>query len=204
MWRQGEHVAIIGDTGSGKTFLEATILRLGLRKYVVVFKVKADPDDRRNFRGFTRIGRLAEMGRTDCYFLQPARERQQWEGWQLCEKAYKEGSWTVVIDELWHAEHKLGLGSQIDMLLTQGRSKGISMVCGAQRPAQISRFVLSQCTHLFAFRCEGRDILTVAESTTPRVKEVFPKLGKYEYLYYNRSTRELTTGTAANVGGLLT
>ena len=45
----------------------------------------------------------------------------------------------------------------MERLLTQGRSKGISVVTGMQRPARISRFALSESTHTIAFFLEGRD-----------------------------------------------
>lgn len=191
-WKIGEHIAVVGDTGTGKTFLISRLVKL--RKYVVVFRTK--PDDIRfdRFRKARKSDALENM-HNERILLEPLYERQQYEGWRLLEKVWQHGSWTVVIDELWYAE-KLGLKERIERLLTQGRSLGISVVVGMQRPAQVSRFAISQCTHLFTFRTEGRDTKTVAEATTPRIKEAIDGLSGHDFVYFNRKTREISYGNA--------
>lgn len=202
-WEPGEHVAAIGDTGTGKTYLLAKSL-LRLRHYVVVFKTKPDPDDKTKWSGFRRIGTAAGMedARYTRFLLTPKYERQAIEGYRLLERVWKQGSWTVVIDEGWYAE-QIGLRPYIERLLTQGRSKGISVVYGQQRPVTTSRFVISQCTHLFCFRVEGRDAKTVAESTTPRILPIIDALSGHDFAYYHRPTRTVSTGNAARLGALV-
>jgi len=202
-WVPGEHVAIIGDTGTGKTYLTAKAL-LPMRRYVVVFKTKIDKDDADKWRGFHRIRKASSImdGRHTRFLLQPEYTYQAREGWNLCERVYRQGGWTIVIDELLVAE-RIGLADQIERLLTQGRSTDITVVVGQQRPVGTSRFVISQCTHLFSFRVEGRDTKTVAEATTPRIVPVLDTLSKRQFAYYNRAERVVGRGTAATLGGLL-
>lgn len=202
-WNPGEHVAVIGDTGTGKTYLLAKgVLRL--RRYVVVYKTKPDKDDASKWAGFHRIRTAARMDdeRYTRFLLEPKYERQAVEGYHLLDRVWRQGGWTVVIDEGWYAE-KIGLRPYIERLLTQGRSQDISVVYGQQRPVETSRFVISQCSHLFCFRVEGRDAKTVAESTTPRILPVIGALSGHDFAYYHRPTRTVATGSQSRLGRIL-
>lgn len=202
-WVPGEHVAVIGDTGTGKTYLLAKGL-LRLRKYVVVLKTKPDADDADKWRGFKEIRRakLMDNERYSRFLLVPEYRRQAIEGYEMLERVWRQGGWTVVIDEGWYAE-KIGLKETIERALTQGRSKGISVVYGQQRPVTTSRFVISQATHVFTFRVEGRDAKTIAESTSPRILPVIETLTRHEFAYYNRATRFIGKGETRTLGRLI-
>ncbi len=201
LWRPGEHVAVVGDTGTGKTFLISQLVKL--RRYVVVLRTK--PDGIR-FPGFEHSKRADAMQRlyADRIMLDPPYERHAREAWLMLAQVWKHGSWTAVVDELWYAEHKLGLKDDIEKLLTQGRSKQITMIVGMQRPAQVSRFAISQCTHFFSFRTEGRDTKTIAEATTPRMIVEIGNLEGHDFAYYNRARRLVTTGNARQLARILT
>ena len=202
-WIPGEHVAVIGDTGTGKTYLLAKGL-LRLRRYVVVLKTKGDKDDDSKWTGFHRIRKARGMDheRFSRFVLEPEYKLQAIEGFNMLERVWRQGGWTVVIDEGWYAE-RIGLKESIERLLTQGRSKGISVVYGQQRPVTTSRFVISQATHAFVFRVEGRDLKTIAESTSPRIIPTLEALNDYEYAYYNRRTRFVGTGTTGTLGRII-
>lgn len=192
-WKVGQHIAAVGDTGTGKTYLVSKLVEL--RQYVIVLRTK--PDDIR-FDGFRKSRRANAMD--DLYetriLLTPEHSHQMREGYEMLQRVWEQGGWTVVIDELWYVEKLLKLGPMVERLLTQGRSKGISVVVGMQRPAQISRFAISQCTHLFTFRVEGRDLQTIKESTTPRIVEPIAALRGHKFVYYHRGERLVAIGNA--------
>lgn len=198
-WRIGEHVAAVGDTGTGKTYLISQLV--AARKYVCVFRTK--PDDIK-FPGFVTARKAERMDDlyTDRILLAPSYEHQAFEGYQMLEKAWRQGNWTIVIDELWYAE-RIGLKPYIERLLTQGRSKGVSLIVGMQRPAMISRFAISQCTHLFSFRVDGRDADTIKLATTPRLLDAIQTLDGHDFAYYHRAKRIVATGNARNLGAIL-
>jgi hypothetical protein len=129
-------------------------------------------------------------------------KHQPLEFWSVLEKAYKHGGWTLWIDELLYLD-RLGLRTHIENLLTQGRSKGVSVWVGMQRPAQITRFALSESTHVLAFQLEGRDAKTLADATTPRIIPVVEGLARHEFVWYDRVTRALWTGKVNKRTGLL-
>jgi ABC-type dipeptide/oligopeptide/nickel transport system ATPase subunit len=198
-WKQGEHFSVIGDTGTGKTFLLARLLKL--RQYVVVFRTK--PDDIK-FEGFEKFKSAKAMDdwHHEKILLVPEYKKQAVEGFKMLEKAWLQGGWTIVIDEHWYSE-KLGLKPYIERLLTQGRSKAVSVVTGMQRPVQVSRFTLSQSTHLISFRVEPRDLRILAEATTDRVIQPISHLQQYEFLYFHRGKRVLAKGNARTLGKII-
>lgn len=199
-WKVGEHIAIVGDTGTGKTYLMSKLLRT--RQYVVFLRVK--PDDI-TFPGFTkaRHAKIMDTLYAQRILLDPKYPEQMREGYHMLNRAFEQGGWTVGIDEQWYLEQQLKLRPYADRLFTQGRSKKISVVAGMQRPSQISRFVMSQCTHLFVFRIEGRDLMSVKESTTPRIVPVVSNLDGHDFAYYNRRTRSVLRGNANDLGKIL-
>lgn len=221
-WKIGDHVTVIGDTGSGKSVLLARGL-LPMREYVVVFLTKKDARDTDLWRnaGYRFIRRASDINdaRYSKFVLQPKYSDQAREGWRLFELVYRQGRWTIVIDEFYLAT-KLGLGEQIDRLLTQGRSDAITVVVGQQRPVATSRFAISQSTHIFTFVVEGRDADTLIEASTPRlypliserwrerasnrkVAEATPILRTHEFAYYHRKERVVGRGYTQTIGGLL-
>lgn len=167
-WRQGEHVSIIGPTGTGKTTLELELLKI--RRYVVFIATK--PADEKisslEREGYTRI---------DAWPKYPPEEVDRWLLWpkgsgsmsgeskarqravvhdalrRIFEgpKGGKPGRWCVCIDEARYvADTKyLGLASDINQLLIQGRSVFVSMVLGFQRPSWVPQEAYDQPSHLF-------------------------------------------------------
>jgi hypothetical protein len=70
------------------------------------------------------------------------------------------------------------------------------MVLAAQRPARISRFVLSQATHVIAWNVEPREAKTLAESTSEIFGAVTNTLDlkSHEFAWFHRPTRMIWRG----------
>ncbi len=137
-------MTVIGDTGTGKTTLIARIL--AERKYVLSVRTKSDktPLPGKHVRTAAAFKRL-DIGRDGRVLLDPAYERQAYEIYHAFETVWREDGWTVNIDELYYLTSQLGAASrvierQINRFLTQGRSKGISVVSGqCQRRGSLCR-----------------------------------------------------------------
>jgi ABC-type dipeptide/oligopeptide/nickel transport system ATPase component len=195
-WLQGEHVTIVGDTGSGKTYLESKLLQY--RSHVIVIRTK--PDDVK-FPGFSTVKEFKKLGdkKIQQFLFVPKYEEQQLQIVRALDVVWKEGGWCVAVDETYYATQILKLERSLNKLATQGRSKHITLVAGMQRPAWVSRFILSQSTHAFIFRMEGKDLNTLSQSLSPRVVKPVEGLSGHDFIYYNRATREIIKGNARNL-----
>lgn len=201
-WRQGEHAAVIGRNGTGKTFLVSRLLTR--RRYVVVLKTKKDQEDRDYWRGFhlTRKASTLKSRTYDRILLMPEYRAQAREGAELLEQVWRQGSWCVVIDENWYAE-RLGLEPWITRLLTQGRSERITVVVGMQRPVDVSRFGISQAQHVFAFKGDGRDAETIAKAVDDRMLPIVRGLRGHDFAYYYAPRQLVATGNATRLDEII-
>jgi hypothetical protein len=103
-------------------------------------------------------------------------------------------SWCVYCDEVRYLSDNLGLSTELETLWMQGRSLGISMVVGAQRPVKIP-VIAYDANHLFLWKTsDKRDIDTMSEFTGTNInvaKQVIPRLPRHECLYINTVTDEM-------------
>jgi len=119
----------------------------------------------------------------------------------VLEKAYRQGGWTIAIDEGFELT-RLGLIKTHQKLLTQGRSKGISVVTGVQRPSYVSRWTFSESSHVISFRHEGRDIKTMKDAYGETHANAVAGLDKRKFQFAWTSVSEGTwTGNLQDLAG---
>jgi len=143
-----------------------------------------------------------EDWRNNRLLIRPKYEHQPSVVYEVLENVWKMGRWTVVVDEFFYVQ-RLGMMRSLERLLTQGRSKRISLVLGMQRPVQVTRFALSEISHLMAFRVEGRDLRTLKDSTHPDIFEPTKSLQKYQFMHYHVASKSTRIGTAQTLQQVL-
>lgn len=175
-WEQGEHVTVVGPTGTGKTTLiralmvkrydaggavavlatkprDANLTRWAREDGLTVVRewppswpwwkrtpedVDGVPWDRRvmvwpHLRGAEDVPHMAAVHR------------------RALGDTFAEGSWCVVAEELHYLSDVLRLDDELVTAWTQGRSNGVSIIGGTQRPVNIPLYAYSSATHLFFF-----------------------------------------------------
>jgi len=127
------------------------------------------------------------------FILRPPYERQQEEIGRALLSAWGQGGWTIYIDELYYLEQQLRLEEQVIQLLTQGRSLNITVVVGMQRPAWVTRFALSEPTHIFCARLgDQRDAQVIKSIIGSEYLEAVQTVAWHKFVYLNKITAEQT------------
>lgn len=214
-WRQGEHVAIIGPTGTGKTTISLDIV--SVRDYVVVFAVKRKDE---TLDLFKRGGyKVIKSWPPDLYShkvilwekpgsLTDDLGKQALAIHEALNKIYLAGGWCVYFDEAGYIAGTLGLGRDIGVLLNQGRSAYLSIVCAMTRPssvvARIPKEALNQPRHRLVFKFEDeREQKACAEIVGINWRtmlEIQQDLGKHDFVYIGGGQQMIVRNTKTKGG----
>lgn len=209
-WRQGEHITLIGPTGSGKTTLALALLPM--RQYVIAYGTKPTGKDKTLMSLIRRdrwrlVQQLAKMpkvilpGRAMRIVFWPKyrspadQPMQAWEIANSLQTAFTAGGWCLFVDETWWFTHKLGLKGWLEALWSQGRSVGISVVAGTQRPRYIPLLAYDQATHVFFWRDNDAENLKRISGmnglNAALIRSTVATLAPHEVLYVNTRTSQM-------------
>lgn len=195
-WKVGEHSSLVGPTGVGKTTLLARVLPI--RRYVVMFVTKVhDQTITRDFHGYDVVRRWPPKVYQDRILLWPEpgktirdtikRQREVFR--EALDKIFNERNWCIVFDEQHYMCTTLGLGEENAMFLHQGRSSGLTVVNGTQRPAWVPVVTYSSSTHAFIWRNTHRDDLKrladLGGIDARQLQDQLLRLRKHEFIYVN-------------------
>lgn len=169
----GDHYAIVGATGTGKTHLNDRLIRLiagatrgFLPIYILDSKCPMARPDKSDFKSYFRakgIGKrhtgqkvppvIRPRGRDFVQVWTPEEDDlDMYDSW--FKQIYQEGAPAlVVVDELSSVTTEQGKGTRyFNILLKQGRGLEISMDNLTQSPAHVPQSLLRQAMHVLRFR----------------------------------------------------
>jgi len=118
---------------------------------------------------------------------------------------YRSGGWTIYFDELNYLTQFLRLSPLVELLWRQGRSLGVSVVGGTQRPFHVPLLAYDQATHLFFW--QDSDVVNLKRLAgmggavpTKTVLSAVASLEGHSCLYLNTRTGRVAL-TRVEVGG---
>lgn len=215
-WRQGEHVGLVGPTGSGKTTLALELL--DRRDFVTVLGTKprdATLDKLVRRQGYELLKKWPRRGpRIRDVKMSDGTERRRshvvlWPPFRTAADKHNQahvfddalgelfanGGWCVFADEVFYLCKELGLEQHLTTMWTQGRSVGVTLVAGTQRPAFVPLYLYDQSTHLFLWGDnDERNLARVGGlgglSAKP-VRAIVSALPRHAVLYLNTRTRDM-------------
>lgn len=210
-WTQSQHVTLLGPTGRGKTVVLKKLLEL--RTYTALMVTKPRDDE---LSGLETEWWRTWLGERDGYVqykewpvtASPRKfpRRIIWPDARSIhadtvqkavfasafEHIFAAGGWCVALDEAWYVASILGLQKELRMLLTQGRSIGLSIVGATQRPRHVPLEFYSMADHLFFFRAtDSADIGRLSELSSVNASQIrllVQQLEQYQMLYVNALT----------------
>lgn len=210
--RQGEHVSIVGPTGSGKTVLGLSLCELvgsrritrgpykGRPSFVAVLATKPR-DDSVSALGWPVVSEWPPpYGKERCVIWpgggdprkRAANQRQDFEAVLLA--SWRMEAVAIYIDEAAYFErrkpHGLQLGDLLERYWQEARSLKITLIAGTQRPRRVTRAMWSEPAWVMIFPPDDQDDLKRVAELTGRREEVFAvadELGPYEFLCLRRA-----------------
>lgn len=207
-WKQGEHLTIIGPTGSGKTVLARQLLRR--RGYVVVLGVKnRDVELYGPFQreGYELVHRFepeppADAEQARILFVPITQlhddEARRFKGQRfraVLNEIYDVGDWCVYADDVQYLTSKLKLATPFEELWQLGRSEGVTVVASSQEPIDIPVMAYGMASHMFLFRNDdlyrARRMAELAGRNREVVQTTILDLADHEFLYLNRKTGQM-------------
>jgi hypothetical protein len=167
-----EHLEILGPTGSGKSYFEATILKDRARmrgSHIVVIATKpADatisalgwpvvtkwPPNQWRKETAQVVYWARATGGPDERGIQSQRAAVN----ELLHKLWRpESNIIVAFDEIAYVEQELGLKAIVTRYFREGRSIGITIVASTQRPQNVSRYMHSESSWAVFFAPKDED-----------------------------------------------
>lgn len=180
-WKPGEHCALIGPTGEGKSTFAVGML--GLRRYVLALDPKGG-DDTLAASGFQRVpswpppGRVRQdiaegrgarliLGERGAEFDDLAREFDK-----ALEGVLKEGGWTVYIDEFQIAADRrmMNVAIRAERLLISARFKKVSVVTAYQAPSWVPTASTRQARWIVMWPTRDEDCIKAVAAKAGRDK----------------------------------
>lgn len=161
-----EHCCVWGHTGSGKTQLGAWLLSKKNLKSKPHFILDYKGDELINSpKNIREIGFELPTKKPGLYILHSRPDlEEETENWLW--SIWSAENVHLYVDEGYMVPQ--GRHGAFDALQTQGRSKRISVTTLSQRPVQISRFAISEASHVAAFHLNDERDIKTAEQIVPR------------------------------------
>lgn len=209
-WKQGEHVNIMGPTGKGKTTLALEVL--DIRDYVVGLGVKRFDETIEKFK--SRKGyKVIKKWPPDIQYhkvllwIKPKTlgglREQTYILRNALNQIYIAGGWCIFIDDAGYVSGYLHLGSEIGIMLNQGRSSHLSVVIAMTQPksvvARMPSEAFKQCTHQIVFKYTNQvEIKAISEIMGIDYKQLLAymeQLGEHDCLYKGKGQLVLIRNT---------
>jgi len=205
--KEGEHVAIFGQNGSGKSLCGMNALHYSEIFPIVIYDTKLDNDFYTiipegftdvtvyNLETFKHLLKMDRRHMPDYIIVRPPPEEldnpKQLDQY-LLSHYYGLPDSVCYIDEAYHFHSNTGVCfAGLKALLTRGRSSKITCVICSQRPFYISTFVKSEVKHFYVyFLTVQKDLKEVIDIARFMAQDLLgenkkTELEQYHYWYYD-------------------
>ena len=187
VWEAGQHLAVLGPTGSGKTVVSIDLLEGRAERrdaHVVVLGSK------RRDAGLTELG-WPIIRAWPPYGKASTAKANKKVFTDALDEILEEGGWTVYLDEAIYFTEQLGLRSLLDEYWNTARSSGITVVASSQGVSWVPKAMFSQQQWLIVFRLPSEELRADAASLAGdrrRFEPAIAALHEHEFLLIRTRT----------------
>ncbi len=205
-WEQGEHIAVCGQTGVGKTTVMCFALDARLFVAAITLKPEDETLDLYKQRGYNFVDHVRDIPHKRPLPI-PYRvvitieqhslidtKQQALETLHTLDKLYQEKNWCIYLDDANTLVNLPETKHVVVPLLNTGRSSGLSIVCAMTQPKSIFRIpseISKQCKHLMLFRTMHTDEIKayadIAGLHWKEMQAIQQRLYSHDFLYRGKS-----------------
>lgn len=191
-------ILIMGRRGCGKSYLCKKIQSVWPRRIIIdSLSEYTEGDIVFNFFEFTEKLKYYKTHNISqfeiVYQFDPENELSEEEFNQIMRVSYYFGNVQVVIEECQLYSNPHRMPKWLKNSLLTGRHQNMSLLFTTQRPAELHKTILSQCTHIFCGQIlEGND-LRYLSSFLGRETDKLPTMPERQFLYFtDQGVRQVT------------
>lgn len=194
--RSNDRIVVVGKTGSGKTYAVKKLVFDELDRVAFVdvkgreYRDINQPVIRSLDDVHTALFAEDHDRRLDKFVYRPEGiDREHFD--EVCRLFYEKGNHHLIIDELKSVYHGTALTEHHNLLLTNGRDKGVGTTATTQRPMRVPREAISEAEHLFVFKLKDPDDQKRIQKVTAGELPTEPvNLDQRHYLYEHDALEE--------------
>lgn len=206
-WEQGQHIAIMGRTGRGKTYLARDLLMC--RRWVCALAIKRADDTlstfpKSGYRLMTNKRWPPDYGTERVlYWAKPKNlsdtPAQQKLLMRIFDDIYQNGGWTLFHDDVAFIARSLGFSKTLAILFNQARSNHSSQVGAMTQPSSVTQAIPSEVWrqvrfHLVFYYRTGRDLDVISDMVgykLVQLKQWMSLLRPFDFLCFDDLTDQV-------------
>lgn len=194
----------MGQRGCGKSYLCKNIQKLWPKR--VIIDSLGEYDDGEIVHSFPELTqKLVELKNSNSqnfavvYQFDPESEISEEEFNQIMRVCYHFGNIQIVVEEiqLYSTVHSMPHWLKQNLLI--GRHQNLSLIFTSQRPGEVNKTVISQCSHIFVGKIvEGND-LNYLKATLGKEIQRLTNIPDRNFLYFNNGKIQQISNDLKNI-----